>query len=127
MIDHNFLYSFLSYPNSLEPIWRKLFQKFSGAHLQHQTIFKLSICHSLGNFKFYNFQYCKCAPLNFFPGLNLQFGRVPIASTDFSGRVYSYNDVANDYSMQNFNLTKEDFQWKVSLFQRNFKFTLKNF
>ncbi|CCD66449.1 Putative glucosylceramidase 1 [Caenorhabditis elegans] len=46
-------------------------------------------------------------------GLNLQFGRVPIASTDFSGRVYSYNDVANDYSMQNFNLTKEDFQWKI--------------
>ncbi|CAL2033997.1 unnamed protein product [Caenorhabditis brenneri] len=50
-------------------------------------------------------------------GLNLQFGRVPIASTDFSSRVYSYNDVANDYMMQNFNLTKEDFQWKIPYIQ----------
>ncbi|EFP13061.1 hypothetical protein CRE_06915 [Caenorhabditis remanei] len=50
-------------------------------------------------------------------GLNLQFGRVPIASSDFSGRVYSYNDVSDDYMMQNFNLTKEDFQWKIPYIQ----------
>uniref|UniRef100_A0A8R1DM22 Glucosylceramidase n=1 Tax=Caenorhabditis japonica TaxID=281687 RepID=A0A8R1DM22_CAEJA len=46
-------------------------------------------------------------------GLNLQFGRVPIASNEFSSSVYSYNDVSEDYEMQNFNLTKEDFQWKI--------------
>lgn len=50
-------------------------------------------------------------------GLNLQFGRVPIASTDFSGRVYSYNDVNEDYQMKNFNLTREDFQWKIPYLQ----------
>ncbi|CAO4367537.1 unnamed protein product [Caenorhabditis nigoni] len=50
-------------------------------------------------------------------GLNLQFGRVPMASTDFSGRVYSYNDVPEDYMMKNFNLTREDFQWKIPYIQ----------
>ncbi|CAI2347074.1 unnamed protein product [Caenorhabditis sp. 36 PRJEB53466] len=50
-------------------------------------------------------------------GLNLQFGRVPIASNDFSTRVYSYNEIVDDFEMQNFNLTKEDLQWKIPYIQ----------
>ncbi|CAD6192535.1 unnamed protein product [Caenorhabditis auriculariae] len=46
-------------------------------------------------------------------GLSYTFGRVPMASNDFSTRVYSYSDVDKDFSLQNFNLTKEDFQWKI--------------
>ncbi|KAF1764094.1 hypothetical protein GCK72_004040 [Caenorhabditis remanei] len=50
-------------------------------------------------------------------GLNLQFGRVPIASNDFSSRVYTYNDVADDYSMTHFSLQREDYQWKIPYMQ----------
>ncbi|CAI5441938.1 unnamed protein product [Caenorhabditis angaria] len=46
-------------------------------------------------------------------GLGFTLGRVPIASSDFSTNVYSYNDVSEDFSMQNFNLTTEDSSWKI--------------
>ncbi|CAI2347073.1 unnamed protein product [Caenorhabditis sp. 36 PRJEB53466] len=50
-------------------------------------------------------------------GLNLQFGRVPIASNDFSTRVYSYNDVGDDFEMTHFALQKEDYTWKIPYMQ----------
>ncbi|EGT57774.1 hypothetical protein CAEBREN_17689 [Caenorhabditis brenneri] len=50
-------------------------------------------------------------------GLNLQYARVPIASNDFSSRVYSYNDVPDDYSMTHFALQREDYQWKIPYMQ----------
>lgn len=58
--------------------------------------------------------------MNFLPnfaisGLNLQFGRVPIASNDFSSRVYTYDDNLEDYNMAHFSLQREDYQWKVLL------------
>ncbi|CAD6194314.1 unnamed protein product [Caenorhabditis auriculariae] len=46
-------------------------------------------------------------------GIGYTFGRVPMASTDFSTRVYSYNDISNDFNLQNFNLTHEDFAYKI--------------
>lgn len=40
-------------------------------------------------------------------------GRVPIASTDFSTRVYSYADIGGDFEMKNFGLAIEDLLNKV--------------
>ncbi|CCD66456.1 Putative glucosylceramidase 2 [Caenorhabditis elegans] len=50
-------------------------------------------------------------------GLNLQFGRVPIASNDFSSRVYTYDDNLEDYNMAHFSLQREDYQWKIPYMQ----------
>ncbi|CAD6199337.1 unnamed protein product [Caenorhabditis auriculariae] len=51
---------------------------------------------------------------NFSPeGLGYTLGRVPIASCDFSTRVYSYDDVDGDFYLNNFALVREDFQWKI--------------
>ena len=41
-------------------------------------------------------------------------GRVPIASCDFSTRNYSYDDVVGDFSLSNFSLAMEDYEYKVS-------------
>ena len=48
-----------------------------------------------------------------FPGLGYTVGRVPMASCDFSTHEYSYDDVANDFNLTNFNLTAEDFRYKI--------------
>ena len=47
------------------------------------------------------------------PGLGYTIGRVPVASCDFSARKYSYDDTDQDFALNNFNLTNEDFQYKV--------------
>ncbi|VDP05951.1 unnamed protein product [Soboliphyme baturini] len=46
-------------------------------------------------------------------GIEYNLGRVPMASCDFSWRVYSYDDTANDFSLDFFSLTEEDFLYKV--------------
>ncbi|KHJ94225.1 hypothetical protein OESDEN_05851 [Oesophagostomum dentatum] len=46
-------------------------------------------------------------------GLQYTFGRVPMASTDFSTHEYSYADVPGDFGLANFSLTVEDYQYKV--------------
>ncbi|KRZ12817.1 putative glucosylceramidase 3 [Trichinella zimbabwensis] len=46
-------------------------------------------------------------------GIEYNIGRVPIASCDFSSRVYSYDDVDGDFELQNFTLTEEDFHYKI--------------
>lgn len=51
-------------------------------------------------------------------GLDYTVGRVPIASCDFSTHVYSYDDVPGDVNLTHFNLTKEDFEFKIPLIQR---------
>ncbi|VDL85889.1 unnamed protein product [Nippostrongylus brasiliensis] len=48
-------------------------------------------------------------------GLEYNLVRVPIASTDFSTREYSYDDVEGDLEMKNFALTEEDLRYKVML------------
>lgn len=51
-------------------------------------------------------------------GIEYTFGRVPIASCDFSLRVYSYDDKDRDFSMKHFNLADEDFKYKIPLIKR---------
>ncbi|EYC05976.1 hypothetical protein Y032_0079g1284 [Ancylostoma ceylanicum] len=46
-------------------------------------------------------------------GIGYNLGRVPIASTDFSTREYSYADVEGDMKMTGFSLTDEDFDYKI--------------
>lgn len=48
-----------------------------------------------------------------FSGLQYTLGRVPMASVDFSTRVYSYDDVVDDFELKNFALADEDTVWKV--------------
>uniref|UniRef100_V5GWN7 Glucosylceramidase n=1 Tax=Ixodes ricinus TaxID=34613 RepID=V5GWN7_IXORI len=50
-------------------------------------------------------------------GLDYNMGRVPIASSDFSTRVYSYADVANDFKLLKFSLAPEDMRLKIPLIQ----------
>jgi len=51
-------------------------------------------------------------------GANYTLCRVPIASTDFSTRVYSYDNSTDDFYMMNFSLADEDLQLKIPLIQR---------
>uniref|UniRef100_A0A8R1DZ15 Glucosylceramidase n=1 Tax=Caenorhabditis japonica TaxID=281687 RepID=A0A8R1DZ15_CAEJA len=51
-------------------------------------------------------------------GLGYVFGRVPMASTDFSTHEYSYDDVQFDFSLDNFNLTTEDFEYKIPFIKK---------
>lgn len=46
-------------------------------------------------------------------GLSYNIGRVPMASCDFSIRLYTYNDVPGDLDMTNFALTTEDLSLKI--------------
>ena len=46
-------------------------------------------------------------------GLEYNVGRIPIGGSDFSARPYSYDDSGIDKSLKHFNLTEEDFQYKV--------------
>ncbi|KAH8024278.1 hypothetical protein HPB51_022397 [Rhipicephalus microplus] len=51
-------------------------------------------------------------------GLNYNLGRVPIASCDFSMRVYSYDDVSDDFELANFSLGPEDINLKIPFIQQ---------
>ncbi|XP_003402889.2 lysosomal acid glucosylceramidase isoform X1 [Bombus terrestris] len=46
-------------------------------------------------------------------GSRYSLGRIPIAGTDFSTRPYTYDDVPNDLSLQNFSLAQEDYDYKI--------------
>lgn len=46
-------------------------------------------------------------------GIGYTIGRVPMASCDFSTHEYSYDDVENDFDLVHFNLTEEDFKFKI--------------
>lgn len=46
-------------------------------------------------------------------GIQYTLGRVPIAGCDFSTRVYTYDDVPNDFDLTHFALADEDTQYKV--------------
>ncbi|CAI5449246.1 unnamed protein product [Caenorhabditis angaria] len=51
-------------------------------------------------------------------GLGYVFGRVPMASTDFSTHEYSYNDLDLDFLLQNFSLAAEDFNYKIPFIKK---------
>ncbi|KAF8371574.1 gba-4, partial [Pristionchus pacificus] len=46
-------------------------------------------------------------------GSEYTFGRVPIASTDFSLREYSYDEIDGDFDLTHFALQNDDFQYKI--------------
>lgn len=46
-------------------------------------------------------------------GLEYSLCRVPIGGTDFSTHAYTYDDVTNDEKLVHFNLTEEDYKYKV--------------
>lgn len=48
-------------------------------------------------------------------GIEYNILRVPMASCDFSIRVYTYADTPDDFELQNFNLPEEDVQLKIPL------------
>ncbi|KAG7383185.1 hypothetical protein PHYBOEH_010026 [Phytophthora boehmeriae] len=56
-------------------------------------------------------------------GLQYSLGRVPIASTDFSTSIYSYNDVEGDLAMEHFSIDvdKSPKSNKIDLIQRSLK------
>ncbi|XP_071867112.1 lysosomal acid glucosylceramidase-like isoform X1 [Bombus fervidus] len=51
-------------------------------------------------------------------GSRYSLARIPIAGTDFSTRPYTYDDVADDMSLQNFSLTREDYDYKIPYLQK---------
>ncbi|XP_031327292.1 lysosomal acid glucosylceramidase-like isoform X2 [Photinus pyralis] len=51
-------------------------------------------------------------------GLQYNMGRVPIGGTDFSTHGYSYNDGEEDPKLLRFNLTAEDFSYKIPLIKQ---------
>lgn len=48
-------------------------------------------------------------------GIGYTVVRVPMASCDFSTRLYTYADTPGDYNLDNFTLAPEDIKMKVSL------------
>ncbi|XP_021936125.1 glucosylceramidase-like isoform X2 [Zootermopsis nevadensis] len=48
-------------------------------------------------------------------GIEFNFGRVPVAGSDFSTHTYTYDDVPGDANFTHYNLTLEDFFYKIPL------------
>lgn len=48
-------------------------------------------------------------------GLQYNFGRVPIGSSDFSTRPYTYDSQPNDYELFHWNLAREDTELKIPM------------
>ncbi|XP_032094226.1 LOW QUALITY PROTEIN: lysosomal acid glucosylceramidase-like [Thamnophis elegans] len=51
-------------------------------------------------------------------GIEYTLIRVPMASCDFSVRLYTYADVENDFELKNFSLTDEDVKMKIPILQQ---------
>lgn len=49
-------------------------------------------------------------------GIGYSVVRVPMASCDFSTRLYTYADTPEDYNLHSFTLAPEDVNMKVSIF-----------
>ena len=47
-------------------------------------------------------------------GIEFSMARITIAGSDFSDRIYTYDDVKDDFELKNFSLTKEDLDYKVN-------------
>ncbi|CAI5662238.1 unnamed protein product [Oreochromis niloticus] len=54
----------------------------------------------------------------FVAGIGYSVVRVPMASCDFSTRLYTYADTPGDYDLHNFTLAPEDINMKIPLLQR---------
>ncbi|KAE9553608.1 hypothetical protein FO519_003153 [Halicephalobus sp. NKZ332] len=56
-------------------------------------------------------------------GIGYTVSRVPVASCDFSLNEYSYCEVDGDFNMTTFNLTKEDFMYKIPFIKKASQFS----
>ncbi|KAK7115931.1 lysosomal acid glucosylceramidase-like [Littorina saxatilis] len=56
-------------------------------------------------------------------GLEYNFGRIPMASCDFSTHAYSYDDVDGDLELSHFALAMEDNKFKIPYIQQALKLT----
>lgn len=54
-------------------------------------------------------------------GIQYSLGRVPMGSIDFSTRIYSYDDVPNDFELHYFHLVEEDLHYKIPVIVRAMK------
>ncbi|KAI5635677.1 glycosyl hydrolase family 30 TIM-barrel domain-containing protein [Phthorimaea operculella] len=55
-------------------------------------------------------------------GLEYNFVRVPIGGSDYSERIYSYNDLPeNDIKLSNFSLAREDYEYKLPMLKEIMK------
>lgn len=59
-------------------------------------------------------------------GSEYSLARVPIAGTDFSTHVYTYDDVPYDDTLSHFNLTSDDFLYKISIIKEAQKLNKRN-
>ncbi|CAG2117958.1 unnamed protein product, partial [Medioppia subpectinata] len=60
-------------------------------------------------------------------GIEYTLGRIPIGSSDFSTHAYSYDDnYKNDFQLNHFNLTEEDFDLKIPLIKEAKKVSKHN-
>lgn len=61
-----------------------------------------------------------------YAGSEYTFGRVPIASTDFSLREYSYDEIDGDFDLTHFALQNDDFQYKAGLYYSRIRYEFNN-
>ncbi|XP_076646317.1 lysosomal acid glucosylceramidase-like [Halictus rubicundus] len=54
-------------------------------------------------------------------GSRYSVGRLPIGGTDFSTRPYTYDDNANDLTLEKFDLAPEDYAYKIPIIQKALK------
>lgn len=59
-------------------------------------------------------------------GAEYSLTRVPIAGTDFSTHVYTYDDVPYDDTLSHFNLTSDDFVYKISIIKEAQKLSARS-
>ncbi|XP_076179507.1 lysosomal acid glucosylceramidase-like [Ptiloglossa arizonensis] len=55
-------------------------------------------------------------------GSGYTLGRVPIGSSDFSTRPYTYDDTEDDITLEHFALAEEDYKYKIPYMQKALKF-----
>jgi len=60
-------------------------------------------------------------------GIEYNIGRIPMASCDFSTRLYTYDDVVNDVELDFFKLAEEDLQLKIPFIKLALEATSRKF
>ena len=53
-------------------------------------------------------------------GIEYNMGRIPMGGSDYSARAYTYDDAGEDKTLSKFNLTQEDFEYKVNTMSKNY-------
>ena len=59
-------------------------------------------------------------------GIEYNIGRIPMASCDFSTRIYSYDDSPDDLDLTKFSLVEEDLKYKIPAIKDSIKVSKRN-